>query len=458
MDARTHRPAAARHPRQHERLPGDPAKPHPDPALAPGARLCSNSDVTASETPAGTRDGFSLGDLVGSTDPYALFAAARAAGPVLRSTGSWLVLGHAEATALLRSVLTRSGFIADLYRQVLPPGAARDEMAHRVNFLDPPDHTRVRRVVAKAFTPRRVEALKPYVAALCRELLAPLAGAPRVDLIAAFAHQVPSLVISELLGVPAEDRHRLTVLSDRVSELLGLRATLAGELEAPLAAAESLHAYLRELLERRRRRPADDLLSALLAAEEDGERLTERELLSLAATLYSAGHRTTRDLFANGLSALLPDRALVRSIQTGAIPVAAVIEEFLRFETPTHYVARMLAEPMELGGVEIPAGEPIAVVLAAANRDPAAYAAPDRFDPARWLRAPEPPPPLSFAFGAHFCLGASLARLEADTMLETLLAVLPAIALAGEPLRWRHTGLFRSLEALPVRPGPAASG
>ena len=351
---------------------------------------------------------------------------------------------------MLRSPTTRSGFIADLYRELLPPGAARDEMSHRVNFLDPPDHTRVRRLVAKAFTPRRVAALKPYVAALCEQLLRPLAGARNIDLIATFAHQVPSLVISELLGVPTADRDRLTTLSDRVSELLGLRANLERGPGGAIEAAESLHAYLRALLAERRRAPTDDLLSALLAAEEDNERLSEDELLSLAATLYSAGHRTTRDLFSNGLAALLPERALVDEIRLGSIPTAAVVEEFLRFETPTHYVARMLTEPMQLGDVTLPPNEPIAIVLAAANRDPAAYPAPGRFDPRRWTRTPEPPPPLSFAFGAHFCVGASLARLEAGTMLETLLATLPDITLADQPLRWRHTGLFRSLESLPV--------
>jgi hypothetical protein len=403
-----------------------------------------------------TTTGFTLADLVDATEPYALLAAARATGRVLRSTGSWIVLGHAEATALLRSTATRSGFIADLYRQILPAGAARDEMGHRVNFLDPPDHPRVRRLVAKAFTPRRVEALKPYVARRCRELLTPLAQARDVDLISAFAHPIPALVISELLGVPVADRDRLTVLSDRVSDLLGLRATLAGGLDGAIAAAEEMHAYLRALLARRRREPADDLLSALLAAEEDDERLSEPELLSLAATLYSAGHRTTRDLFSNGLAALLPDRACVRALQSGALDAAVVIEEFLRFETPTHYVARMLTAPMTLGDVTIPIDEPVAIVLAAANRDPAAYPDPDRFDPERWQRAPAPPPPLSFAFGAHFCVGASLARLEATTMLETLLATLPEITLGDAPLRWRHTGLFRSLAALPVRPGPLA--
>jgi cytochrome P450 len=147
----------------------------------------------------------------------------------------------------------------------------------------------------------------------------------------------------------------------------------------------------------------------------------------------------------------------MQAMQRGEVPSAAVVEEFLRFETPTHYVARMLTEPLALGDVTIPPGEPITLLLASANRDPAAYPDADCFEPRRWLVDPPPPAPLSFAFGPHYCLGASLAKLEAETMLETLLASRPEIALADEALAWRHTGLFRGLRALPVRLGrPAA--
>lgn len=399
---------------------------------------------------------FGPGDLARAADPWALLASLRARGRVLRGPGSWIVTGHAEAMAILRSPAARSGFIGALYRELLPPGAAREEMGHRINFLDPPDHTRVRGLVARAFTPRRVERLRPFVRSLCRDLLAPLDGEGPVDLLSAYAHPVPAFVISELLGVPAEDRHRLTALSDRVSALLGLAGLDAATREDALAAAEELHAHLRALLAVRRRAPGDDLLSALLEVEQDRQRLSEGELLSLAATLYSAGHRTTRDLFANGVSVLLGEPALRDEAARGALPVDAVVEEFLRFETPTHYVARRLAEPLTVGGVTIPPGEPIAVLLAAGNRDPAAYADPDRFDPRRWLAAPPPPATLSFAFGPHFCLGASLARLEAGVMLETLLAERPAVARGEAPLAWRHSGLFRGLRALPVRLGPAA--
>jgi cytochrome P450 len=397
---------------------------------------------------------FSPGDLARAPDPYALLASVRTAGPVLRSHGSWIVLGREAGEAVLRCPAARSGFIAELYRGFLPPGAAREELGSRINFLDPPDHPRVRRLVAKAFTPRRTEALRPFVERLCRSILATLPAHEPIDLVERFAHAIPSLVISELLGVPVADRDRLTRLADRVAALLGLAGLDAARRDDAVAAAEEMHAALRALLDERRRVPADDLLSALLAAEEHAQRLSPSELLSLAATLYSAGHRTTRDSFSNGLAVLLGEPELVRAVQGGALPAAAVVEEFLRFETPTHYVARTLVAPLEVAGVTIPADEPIAVILAAANRDPEAYADADRFDPWRWVREPEPPAVLSFAFGPHFCLGAHLARLENELMLRTLLAVRPALALAGGPLEWRHTGLFRGLAALPVRLGP----
>jgi pimeloyl-[acyl-carrier protein] synthase len=398
---------------------------------------------------------FELGMLKNSEDPYALLAAARQDGPIQRSGGSWMIFGHAEATQLLRSSSTRSGFIADGYRGRLPPGAAREEMANRVNFLDPPRHGRVRGLIGKAFTPRRTSELRPFVKNITRGLLEPLPTDQHVDLIHDYAHEVPSLVISELLGVPIEHRDRLTDLSEKVSRLLGTGIE-GDELQNALEAAEEMHETLRGLIDERRQHPEDDLLSALLAAEEADERLTESELLSLAATLYSAGHRTTRDLFSNGLAEMLSHRALIDATHRGELPIEAVVEEFLRFETPTHLIARMLSEPVEIAGQTISANEPITVLLAAANRDPEAYQDAHLFDPWRWTQPVAPPAPLSFALGAHFCLGASLARLETAVMLETLFEIFPQVRPGEASLHWKHTGVFRGLESLPVVLGPRA--
>lgn len=385
-------------------------------------------------------------DLEAFDDPYPLLAEVRAGGAVRRlASGFWAVTGHAAAIEALRHSRCGSSPIALRYLDGLPPGAARDEMSHRINFLDPPDHPRVRGIVAKAFTPRRIALLRPWIDATAERLLDALEDEREVDLLRRFAHQLPSLVISELLGVPAADRDRLTGWSDAVAPLLGVRVAPADK-EHAIAAAEEFHGYLSALLDERRRRPADDLLSALLLAEEDGQRLQRVELLSLAATLYSAGHRTTRDLFANGLSVLLREPRGLARVAGGEWSAAAVVEEFLRHETPTLFVARIPLEPLAIGGVMVGAWEPLLVFLAAANRDPAVHDEPDRFRPERGG-----PGSLSFAFGAHFCLGAALARSEAEAMLSALARRWPAATLAPEPLRWHQRGPFRGLDALPVR-------
>jgi cytochrome P450 len=218
--------------------------------------------------------------------------------------------------------------------------------------------------------------------------------------------------------------------------------------ERAIAAAEDFHGYLSALLDERRRQPGPDLLSALLAAEEGGQRLDRAELLSLAATLYSAGHRTTRDLFTNGMSVLLAEPARWRRVADGTWTTPDVVEEFLRYETPTLFVVRIPLEPVTLAGVSVGAWEPILVLLSAANRDPAAFEEPDRFRPGRNER-----PALSFAYGAHYCLGASLARAEAETMLGAVARRWPSLRLApDQALRWHQRGPFRGLDALIVRP------
>lgn len=380
-------------------------------------------------------------------DPYAQLATLRAAGPIVRlANGFWAVTGYEAAIEVLRDRACASGPIAGRYLAALPAGAARDEMSHRINFLDPPDHTRVRGLVSKAFTPRRIDGLVPWIAATAGALADGIAAGESFDLLRAYAHQLPSLVISELLGVPAEDRDQLTAWADAVAPLLALELSDDDRTRA-VAASESFHAYLAALLDERRRTPGDDLLSALLAAEENGERLSRVELSSLAATLYSAGHRTTRDLFTNGMAVLLSRPALWADVVAGRWTGSEVVEEFLRYVTPTLFVVRIPTAPVTIAGVAIGAWEPILVYLAGANRDPAAFDAPDEFHPGRRERDP-----LSFAHGAHFCLGASLARAEARLMLETAAARWPGLALAdAAPVVWHQRGPFRGVDALFVR-------
>lgn len=379
-------------------------------------------------------------------DPYPVLRRLRDAGAVARlASGFWAVSGYAAAHEALVHRGCGSGPIGARYLDGLPPGAARDEMSRRINFLDPPDHPRVRGIVSKAFTPRRIAELLPWIADTAERLLDDLDG--DVDLLERFAHQLPSLVISELLGVPTANRARLTAWSDAVAPLLGLQVA-PEDRERAIAAAEEFHGYLSALLDERAGRPGADLLSALLAAEEDGQRLDRAELLSLAATLYSAGHRTTRDLFTNGMSVLLSEPDRYRRVVEGEWPIASVVEEFLRYETPTLFVVRVPLEPITIAGVAIGAWEPLLVLLSGANRDPAVFDDPDRFRPGRGGQ-----PSLSFAYGAHYCLGASLARAEAECMLGAVTRRWPALRLAaGHDLRWHQRGPFRGLDELVVRP------
>lgn len=391
---------------------------------------------------------FTLARLATLADPYPALAALRRRGPVLRlASGFVAVTGYDAAMEIFRNPTFASGPIGLRYLATLPDGAARDEMSRRINFLDPPDHPRVRGLVAKAFTARRVAGLAPFIAATADRLLDEIGDPAEFDLLARFAHQLPSLVISEMLGVPPEDRDQLTRWSDDVAPLLNLE--FSDEIrDRAVSAAEEFHAYLKALLDARAKNPGDDLLSALIAAEHGGAKLTRAELLSLAATLYSAGHRTTRDLFVNGVAALLAERSRFMRLVAGDWSVADVVAEFLRYETPTLFVARIPTTAARAAGVEIEAFSPVVLFLAAANRDPAKFEAPDEFRPGR-----DGPAPLSFAYGPHTCLGNALARTEAEIMLKALIGRFPRLALAqGATLDWRCSGPFRGLQALAVAP------
>jgi len=388
-------------------------------------------------------------DIATADDPYAMMAELRQQGPVTRlPSGFVAVTGYDAAMDAMRRSEFISSPIAGLYRDRLPVGAANDEMSHRINFLDPPDHPRVRRLVAKAFTPRRIAALVPWIEHTATSLVAGLANRSTVDLLGEFAHELPSLVISELLGVPPADRDQLTRLSDDVAPLLSPSPTET-EISTAVTAAESMHEYLGELIEQRRLEPGEDLLSALIAAEDDDERLSRPELLSLAATLYSAGHRTTRDSFSNGLVRLLMNDAHgYAQVANGAWDVATTVRELLRLDTPTLYVARIAGSDTELSGTPVNAGDPLLVYLAAANRDPSIYTEPNELRPGR-----PGPPPLSFAHGAHYCLGASLATAEIEVMLNTVARTWPLLRRTDEPLTWHQRGPFRGVDRLDVELG-----
>jgi cytochrome P450 len=392
-------------------------------------------------------------------DPYPLYARLRGHAPVTRVTMAdgqpgWLVTGYDAA----RQVLSDARLTKDLDRLgaahpgVVPDGLLHPLLAHHMLASDPPDHTRLRKLVSHAFTPNQVERLRPRVQAITDDLLDRLAGSPEqpVDLVSGFAFPLPIIVICEMLGVPVSDRDRLRSL---IAAVFASPMAPANNPEAR-AAADEVYDQLRALVAERRRSPADDLLSVLIAARDGGDRLSEAELLSTAWLLVLAGHETTVNLIGNGTVALLlhPDQMAVLRADPAAIPAA--VEEFLRFNPPVHHATfRMTTEPIEVEGVTIPAHEQVHVVLAATGRDPLRFAGPDEFDVTRADNRH-----LGFGYGIHFCLGAPLARLEGEIAFRSLLARFPEMRLAVPPseLHWRNRMVLRSLRELPVVLAPCS--
>jgi pimeloyl-[acyl-carrier protein] synthase len=313
-------------------------------------------------------------------------------------------------------------------------------------FRDPPDHTRLRGLVNKAFTPRMVERLAPRIRKLAEELLDARAARGGMDAIADFAAPLPLLVIAELLGVPTEDRERLKRWSDDLAIMLDGTVALQF-LGSAVQAAVEFDGYLRQRIAERRRAPRDDLLSELVAAQERGEALSEDEIVGSTILLLGAGHETTTNLIGNGILCLLRHPEQLARLRGDAGLLPSAVEEFLRYESPVQATSRIFPrDEVEVGGVAIPKGEEIGLFLGAANRDPEVFPDPERFDVGRRDNRH-----LSFGLGIHFCLGAGLARLEGRVAFEALLERAPGLRAAeeSEPV-WRPGFLFRGVEALPV--------
>ena len=314
-------------------------------------------------------------------------------------------------------------------------------------FLDPPDHTRLRRLVSKAFSPKVVKSLEPDIATMVDGLLDEVEEAGRFEAIADLAHPLPVAVICRLLGVPLEDEPQFSAASTLLAQGLDPFIAFTGQtqgMEERLEAGLWLRGYLRELLAQRRAQPADDLMSGLIAVEESGEQLTEEDIVATCNLLLVAGHETTVNLIANAILAMLrhPQHWAALSRDAGWAP--AIIEETLRYDPPVQLVGRVAGDDMTINGVDVPKGDTMMLLLAAAHRDPAVIDRPDEFDPGRTAVRH-----LAFGLGPHFCLGAPLARLEAAAALTAVTTRFPNARLAAEPIYKPHVTL-RGMAGLDV--------
>ncbi|WP_262380035.1 cytochrome P450 [Nonomuraea sp. PA05] len=362
-------------------------------------------------------------------DPYARYRELSARGPLFRTRAGLLVATtHELCSTLLRDPRFGRG-------SGRPTGGEPGQPAPSFLWLDPPDHTRLRALVSRAFTPRMIERLRPRVEAITSSLIRELPE--EADLVSGLAYPLPVMVISEMLGVPQEDHERFRGWSEKLAR--GLDPMLTEDLLSETGRARrEFGDYFRELAAIRRERPGDDLLSALTRVRE----LTEAELLATCVLLLVAGHETTVNLIANGVLAL---------IRHGLLPHAAerpgqVVEEVLRYDPPVQLTSRVALEDVTLGGTPVPAGTPVMAVIGAANRDPAVFPDPDRFDVTR-----SPERHLAFGLGIHFCLGATLARMEGEIALSALASAAPGLELGDPEPPYKENLVLRGLAALPVR-------
>ncbi|MET8580378.1 cytochrome P450 [Streptomyces collinus] len=385
-------------------------------------------------------------------DPYPAYAELRSRGRVIRyePTDQWLVPHHADVSALLRD--RRLGrtyqhrFTHEDFGRT--PPAPEHEPFHTLNDhgmldLEPPDHTRIRRLVSKAFTPRTVQALVPYVRNLANELVAGLVAAGGGDLLTDVAEPLPVAVIAEMLGIPESDRAPLRPWSADICGMYELNPS-GDSAERAVRASVEFSGYLRELIAERRRNPGDDLISGLIAAHDEGDRLTEQEMISTAVLLLNAGHEATVNATVNGWWALFRNPDQLAALRADHSLVPAAVEELMRYDTPLQLFERWVLDDIEIDGTTIPRGAEIAMLFGSANHDPSVFAAPDRLDVTRGDN-----PHISFSAGIHYCIGAPLARIELAASMTALLEQAPTLSLAAEPKR-KPNFVIRGLEGLDV--------
>ena len=381
-------------------------------------------------------------------DPYPTYAALREREPYFdESARMWVLTRYSDVQSVLRGAnFSQAGF-AERIERALGKGPLTECLGEWLLFRDPPHHTRLRALVSQAFTPSSVERLRHTIQHMVDDLLSSAEPAGHMDVIADFAYPLPVLVICALLGVPAADRHPFAEWSAALGESLDALTTHAQDVvQRGNTATAGLTDYFRDLVRRRRSQPGDDLLSDMIAARDGADRLTEDELIATSILLFFAGHETTVNLIGNGVLALLRHpRELQRVLDEPSL-IDNAVEEILRFDSPVQRTARTLENDMWIGRQRAQRGKRVMLLLGAANRDPQRFPQPARFDISRADARHH----LSFGGGIHYCVGAPLARLEAQIAIASIFRRLPGLRLVDATPSWRHTFLLRGLRHLPV--------
>jgi cytochrome P450 len=387
-------------------------------------------------------------------NPYALYKAVREKDPVMFTElrgGSWFFTSYADVAAGLK-IPELSNARAGAFMTAMPPEARgdlqplADTLSRWMLFYDPPRHTRIRKLMGKAFTQASIDSLRTRIERVTTELLDAVQKEGRMDVIKDLAYELPLRVIIELLGVPADKRKDFAVWSGNIGDLLGGAVPTLELARQTQRSVVEMTEYLREQVKERRKKPADDILTTLISAEEDGETLTEDELYAQCVLLLFAGHETTRNLIGNGLYALLRSPDELARLRSDPSLVKGAVEELLRYDTPVQMVSRVVTQDFEYAGRSIKKGQFGMMFMGAANRDPLVFPDPDRLDVTR-----KDVKHLSFAYGPHICIGAQLARLEGQIAFSALLERMPDLKLAeGAQPEFVMNLVLRGLKSLPV--------
>jgi cytochrome P450 len=399
---------------------------------------------------------FDPGDAATRADPFPLFRRLREEDPVhwCDALAGWVLTCYDDCRQALNDPRLSAERLRPFFEHLPPPRRAEVQglegtLGLWAVFVDPPDHTRLRRLLNRGFTSRAIDRLIPRIEDIVDGLLDTAAERGAMDFIADFAYPLPATVVMAMLGVPLDDLGRFKVWSDDLALFVGSAQMTPEKYQRAERAVREMGAYFRDLLAARRRRPCDDLISELLAETPDGQRLSEDELVASAILLLFAGHETTTNMLGTGLLQLLRHRDQMRRLVGEPALIGPAVEEILRYDGPIAAMTRVAAEPFVLRGRRIERGRRVYAMLNAANRDPRAFDDPERFDIAR-----EPNRQIAFGYGIHFCLGAPLARLEGRIAFPRLLGRLQGIEFDEAALCWNDSLVLRGLKSLPIRFAP----